>query len=493
MLDENIKSRLNFCATLPSLPAVAVKIIELANNPDADIGTACQYISMDPVLSAKLLKTANAPLYKSRRVATNIRQAVSILGTHSVIVIALSFSLSSSLMKGSRAGHSASFNHDHFWRRSITSALACRALGEKLTLSFLDDLLLAGLIQEIGILAFSAIMPEEYEPLYSAHKNHDSLLKAERKAFGFGHDELGYALLKKWHIPDYIALCCIASHSHPGPKSHGPTLQACVAASRYLADYFLFPQEADKLDNVVEAAHDWLGTDCETLIEVIKIMEAGLKSIEDLFDINIHGSLNAANVMSEAKDLLVVHNLAKIKELEEKSQRDGLTGAYNRLYFDETLLREFHLSAQYKLPLTIAIIDLDYFKQINDSYGHAAGDALLTAVVGAIFEQIRQDDTLSRFGGEEFALILPGTTLAASRNLISRLKDSISTINFKIDNDRIINITASIGVASNEADTHNFLTPLDMIKAADTALYAAKNSGRNRIIEWHPLLSSLKL
>ena len=195
--------------------------------------------------------------------------------------------------------------------------------------------------------------------------------------------------------------------------------------------------------------------------------------------------------MSEAKDLLMVHNLAKIKDLEEKSQRDGLTGAYNRLYFDETLLREFHLSAQYKLPLTIAIIDLDYFKQINDNYGHATGDALLTAVVG--FEQIRQDDTLSRFGGEEFALILPGTTLAASRNLISRLKDSISTINFKIDNDRIINITASIGVASNEADTHNFLTPLDMIKAADTALYAAKNSGRNRIIEWHPLLSSLKL
>ena len=136
---------------------------------------------------------------------------------------------------------------------------------------------------------------------------------------------------------------------------------------------------------------------------------------------------------------------------------------------------------------------MDYFKQINDNYGHATGDALLTAVVSAIFEQIRQDDTLSRFGGEEFALILPGTTLAASRNLISRLKDSISTINFKVDNDRIINITASIGVASNEADKNNFPTPLDMIKAADTALYAAKNAGRNRIIEWHPLLSSFKL
>ena len=171
MLDERIKKRLDFCTTLPTLPAVAVKIIELANNPDADIGTACQYISLDPVLSAKLLKAANAPLYKSRRVATNVRQAVSILGTHSVIVIALSFSLSNSLMKGSRVGYPANFDHDIFWRRSITSALACRALGEKFAVSFLDDLLLAGLIQEIGILAFAAIMPEEYAQIQLTKQN----------------------------------------------------------------------------------------------------------------------------------------------------------------------------------------------------------------------------------------------------------------------------------------------------------------------------------
>ena len=91
MIDDSMRSRLNVCETLPTLPAVAVKIIELANDPNADIGAICQYISMDPVLSAKLLRTANTPLYKSRRIATNIRQAVSILGTHTVLVIALSF------------------------------------------------------------------------------------------------------------------------------------------------------------------------------------------------------------------------------------------------------------------------------------------------------------------------------------------------------------------------------------------------------------------
>lgn len=487
MLDDKLKTRLNYCTTLPSLPAVAIKIIELANDPDADIGTVCQYISLDPVLSVKLLKTANAPLYKSRRAATNIRQAVSILGTHSVIVIALSFSLTNSLMKKSPSDDAFTFDNNTFWRRSIASALACRALGEKLALSFLDDLFLAGLVQEIGILAYSAIMPEEYNKVFSSTSDHDILLKTEREVFGAGHDELGYALLQKWHIPDYIALSCIASHSQPEPKDFGPTLQSCVAVSRYLADYFLYPHETGKMTTLTEVAQNWLGLDDAALIDVIKIMESGLKSVEDLFEINIHHASEAAAILAEAKELLMIHSLARAKELEEKSQRDGLTGAYNRIYFDETLRREFHLSAQYNLPLTIAIIDLDHFKQVNDTHGHLAGDSLLVAVVNTIFERIRQDDTLSRYGGEEFALILPGTTLAASRNLIARLKDAIAAIAYKLDGDSTIHITASIGVASNDESTTHFPDPLDMIKAADSALYAAKHAGRNQIIEWNSL------
>ncbi len=485
MLDDKLKSRLNYCTTLPSLPAVAIKIIELANNPEADIGETCQYISLDPVLSAKLLKTANAPLYKSRRVATNIRQAVSILGTHSVIVIALSFTLANSLMKKSPSNPLA-FDHDIFWRRSVASALASRALGEKLNLGFLDDLFLAGLVQEIGILAFLTIMPEEYGDIFSAVTDHDKLLHIERQTFGAGHDELGCALLQKWHIPDYIALACLASHSQPEPKSLDPTLQACVAVSRYLADYFLDPQDARKMATLTQTARAWLDLDDTALIDVLQLMETGLKPIEELFDIKIHHSSEAAAIMAEARELLMIHSLSRAKELEEKSQRDGLTGAHNRIYFDETLRREFHLSAQYKLPLTIAIIDLDHFKQVNDTHGHLAGDSLLVTVVSTIYEQIRQDDTLSRYGGEEFALILPGTTLAASRNLITRLKDAIAAINYKLDGHFVIRITASIGVASNEPGVAHFNEPLDMIKAADSALYAAKHAGRNQIIEWEP-------
>ncbi len=486
MIDDVLKRRLNFCATLPSLPAVAVKIIELANDPDADIGAVCEYISMDPVLSAKLLRTANTPLYKSRRNATNIRQAVSILGTHSVLVIALSFSLKNTLIKNPLPSQNSTFDSNIFWRRSVATALASRALGEKLELTFLDDLFLAGLIQEIGILAFWVIMPEEYEQVFASTTDHDTLLKNERERFGAGHDELGYALLKKWHIPDYIALSCVNSHNQPEPKNLGPTLQACLAVSRYLADYFLYPHDPDKITALNQSAQDWLGLDTDVLIDAIKNMEVGLSAVEDLFEMTLHDSSEINGILAEAKELLMIHNLSRIKDLEDKSQRDGLTGAYNRTYFDETLRREFNLATQYNMPLTVAIIDLDHFKHVNDTYGHVAGDSLLATVVKTIFDQIRQDDTLSRYGGEEFALILPGTSLSAGRNLIARLKDSIAAISYKFDSNSTIHITASIGVASYYENATWFNDAKDLIKAADSALYAAKHAGRNQIIEWSP-------
>lgn len=490
VVNDNLTKRLRFCNSLPSLPNIAVKIIELANDPDADINKACQYISLDPALAAKVLKTANSPLYKSRRSATNIRQAVSILGTHAIITVALSFSLASTLMKQPQNNQSV-FDNNIFWRRSIASALACRALGEKLGLKSPDDLFLAALLQDIGILAFIAIMPTEYIPILASAKTHDELLKTERATFGSGHDELGYMLLKKWHLPDYIAMACIASHMQP-PSTEliESSLNACVAASGHIADYFLAPHGTKETDAVIHAAKSWLDLDNDVISDVIDIMVAGLLPIEDLFEITLFESSEISRILAEAKELLMIQSLSKSHELEEKSQHDGLTGARNRGYFDETLKREFYLASQHNLPLTIAMIDLDHFKKINDTYGHPIGDALLITTVQTILSQIRQDDTLSRYGGEEFALILPGSELTATRKLMLRLKEKISAISYKLQDSRSVSITVSIGVASNmdKNKEQNFKNAEDLVKAADLALYAAKHAGRNQIIEWNDAL-----
>lgn len=481
-MNADLAKRVRFCTTLPSLPAIALKIIDLANDPNTDINTLCEHIVYDAALSAKILKIANSPLYKSRRSATNIRQAVSLLGTHTVIVVSLSFSLTDSLVK--KSGNLPVLDSHLFWRRSIATALACRALGEKLKKTCLDDLFLVGLLQEIGILVFCTVMPEEYAPVFSSTNDHDTLLMREREMFGTGHDELGYTLLKQWHIPDYIAMVCLSSHGQPEPKALEPTLQACAATSRYLADYFLNPHAPEKLGQLSQAARSWLDIDESILIDVIDIMKEGLRAVEDLFDVTIHQPSEVSGILTAAKELLTIHSLSKVKELEEKSYRDGLTGAYNRGFFDESLKREFELSIQHQLPLTIAMIDLDHFKRINDTYGHIAGDGILVTVTRTILGQIRQDDTLCRYGGEEFALILPGTTLAVSRQVTHRLKEAIAAISYHSENNSTISITASIGVASYMQDINQFKQPADLVKAADSALYAAKSEGRNQIVEW---------
>jgi len=487
-VDENLAKRFRFCTTLPSIPAVAIKVMELANDPYTDMIQICNQIAYDPALSIKIIKAANSPLYKSRRAPDNVRQAVSMLGTHAAIMIALSFSLTNSLMKHS-AGHGA--NNNIFWRRTILSALASRALGEKLGYKTPDDLFLAALLQDIGILAFDAMMPEEYAPVFTAATSHDALLQAERASFGAGHDEVGYALLKRWSLPDYIAVACLASHGKPGPNDSESIITGCVATSGYIADCFLNPKAEGAVTAAANAAENWLGLDSAALTEIIEIIKIGLHPVEELFEISIIHPSELNGIIAEAKELLEMHTFIKMRDLEEESQRDALTGAYNRGYFDNALQREFDLSNRQGLPFTVAMIDIDHFKQVNDKYGHPAGDAILVAVVREIFGQIRQDDIFARYGGEEFAVILPGTSLLSSAKLLVRLKDSVANIAHEHEDGSIIKVTVSIGVVSNMDGGQRFEHHADLTRAADQALYAAKYAGRNQIVVWNKSLPSV--
>lgn len=487
-MDETLAQRFRFCTTLPSIPAVAIKVIELANDPYTDLVQICNQISYDPALSAKIIKAANSPLYKTRRAPENVRQAISMLGTQTAIMIALSFSITSTLMKKS-AGENGSTSY--FWRRTILSALASRALGEKLGYKSPDDLFLAGLLQDIGILAFDAMMPDEYAPVFASVSTHDELLNAERIAFGAGHEEVGYALLKRWNLPDYIAISCLASHGKPGPTDSASALVGCVAVSGYIAEYFLNPKAEDALSAAADAARLWLDLDNAALTEIIEIMKIGLHPVEELFEVSLIHPAEVNGILAEAKELLEMHTFIKMRDLEERSQRDALTGAYNRGFFDNALQREFDLSNRQGLPLTVAMIDIDHFKGINDKYGHPVGDAILVAVVREIFGQIRQDDIFARYGGEEFAVILPGTSLLSSAKLLVRLKDSISAISHRYEDGSDIKVTASIGVVSNMDGGERFEHQADLIRAADQALYAAKHAGRNQIIVWNKSLPSV--
>jgi diguanylate cyclase (GGDEF)-like protein len=156
---------------------------------------------------------------------------------------------------------------------------------------------------------------------------------------------------------------------------------------------------------------------------------------------------------------------------------DRLTGLGSRAYFEQRLVEQIDLSRRYRQPLSLLLIDVDHFKLVNDTHGHLVGDQVLSGMGFIVRGLLRLSDVAGRFGGEEFAIVLPTTDRAGALVLAERLREAIA--HWKLDlADGPIRVTASMGVASlGSADQR----PSDLIEAADRALYQAKRSGRNRV------------
>jgi len=157
---------------------------------------------------------------------------------------------------------------------------------------------------------------------------------------------------------------------------------------------------------------------------------------------------------------------------------DGLTQVFNKRYFVETLEREIGRAQRYRRDLSLIMFDIDHFKQINDTYGHLAGDHILKQLAATIKTRIRREDILSRYGGEEFAIILPEIDRENALNFAEKIRALVQKATFKFE-DTKIPVTISIGVANVTAETQEVDA---FIKGADANLYEAKNRGRNRVV-----------
>lgn len=173
-----------------------------------------------------------------------------------------------------------------------------------------------------------------------------------------------------------------------------------------------------------------------------------------------------------------------IERLTYLQGQDALTGLANRRGFDQTMAMEVERSSRFKTPLTLCIMDLDNFKAVNDAHGHPCGDTVIKAMASILLDEMRMIDTAARIGGEEFALLLPGTGLTRALILLRRIQSIVGNTCITCDTARL-RMTMSMGVASYRGK----LTPdpAKLLAAADKALYRAKRAGKNRI-EAAPIL-----
>lgn len=176
------------------------------------------------------------------------------------------------------------------------------------------------------------------------------------------------------------------------------------------------------------------------------------------------------------RSALRVHQLLQM--LAQKAQIDGLTGLWNRMFFDRRWAEEHARNQRQGHALSVALIDVDHFKQINDTFGHPAGDVVLQTIARTIVHESRSSDLACRYGGEEFALLMPDADASAALVVCERIREAIEQEAFpRLDGRKI---TVSIGIAG--AGSKSTLSPEEWVEMSDRNLYAAKRAGRNRIV-----------
>lgn len=183
---------------------------------------------------------------------------------------------------------------------------------------------------------------------------------------------------------------------------------------------------------------------------------------------------------------LSLSNLRLREKLRQQATLDALTGLYNRRYLDETLARELHAATRRKTPLCVAMLDLDHFKRYNDTFGHEAGDDLLRQLGLVLRDNSRKSDISCRYGGEEFVLVLPDSSLSDTRQRVEQIRILVKEMVFNNRDQPFGKITISAGVAQANVEGS---TPSELLRAADEALYAAKLTGRDCVVEYEPKMA----
>jgi diguanylate cyclase (GGDEF)-like protein len=501
-VNPEIEARLRKSVNFPSPPGVATHIIELAQDPDIEMGKVAKALSMDSALATKILRIANSPLYAQRRKSDNLRQALVVLGLNATLTLALSFSL----VKALRGTKSNGLNYAWYWRRALLAATAARALADAMRQSLVEEIFLAALLQDVGMLALDLAVPDLYSAGEQLQRNHVALAEHEKKRLQVDHAFVGGWLMEGWNLPERLHRAIKQSHRLELNYSSDPAqiFDRCVALSGPVADLFMLEPEQRQFAETALCAERSLGLDKMAFGQVLGTIGAMIPETEAIFEADLLAKQDPELILEQARDVLMLRSLhalreintlrvavedtfSRVLEVEEETRRDALTGAYNRAYLDQFLAREFDNSSRHKWPLSVAFADLDNFKNFNDNFGHQAGDRILQATARILRGNTRETDMIARYGGEEFVVVLPATDAETARSICERIVLAFRNTGHVIGSDQA-KVTISIGCATHGSQTL-FKNAADFVKAADQALYAAKIRGRNRSVPFDRQIS----
>jgi len=493
-MNHALLDRLKHSPQLPTLPAIAIQALELTRKENININEIADLIANDPALSAKILKTVNSPFYGLPRRVSTISHALVILGLQAIKMLALGFSLLTDL-KGNTPIGVPPFDYIAFWKRSIYSAVAARLIASKIDLLQQEEAFLAGLLADIGILCLHRVVGNDYDEIYAkATGDPQALIELTRGALDVDHVAVGAMLAEHWQLPPVLAEPI--THHHD-PAKADPLLKSLVEvvhAALIVGSVFASENPACHILSVRKEMAERFKFSPEDTESLLAEIGTSTREAAKLFELNIGQYRSYQEILDEAQQTLIQLSLQSQQQVQTikkenetllvRAITDPLTGLANRARFDEFFNDQFALAFKFQRPLAILFIDIDLFKEVNDTHGHQAGDEVLQHVGRLLKRAVRNIDLAARYGGEEFVLLLTETDSHAAAQAADRIRLAVEAEPIALE-DQVLRVTVSIGVAGTDR-TRIFMHASQLTNAADRALYAAKTAGRNCVRLFRP-------
>ena len=491
---------------LPTLPAVALKLLELARSPDAEVREVIAIVRSDPAISARILKSTNSSFFGLKSPVTSIDRAVPLLGTTVVTSLALSFSLAEAAIgSGPLVEH-----YRAYWLQSMVQGVAAESLADADQRGRGSDYFLAALLADLGRLAMLKTVSREYLPVLDlARQSEEPLHVLERQELDIDHMEVGIKLLETWRLPERLADAVRFHHApvdeiRAAAAVHEGDLISTVATAAAVGEYFCSHRVGAALERLRELTRAFHGMDETAMQEYLGRIKRRMNEVADLFSIDTTSLEDPSDLLALANEQLaqlamrehVASTQAAIRtemaerekrdlefknrQLEHMALRDPLTNVYNRSYFDCALEQEIERVRRIGRPVGVVFCDIDRFKQLNDTYGHPFGDLVLQRVAAVFVGVTRSSDVVARYGGEEFVVLVPEPTEKGLEKLCERLRTGVEAEDFLFDGRRVP-VTVSLGAALAVPRRNERALAARVLEAADAAMYESKHGGRNQL------------
>ena len=483
---------------IPTLAPVMRKVIALGSKKGVTDTEFIELAKYDTALTARLLRSANdQKLFDDTTLDLTI--AAERVGSKSMqnILVATSF-----IDESENAELYDAFQW--FWDRQLFNMAGSQVFGKFAGPDTNIPYSSLGILLDLGVKFLLFHFSDQYLPIFDKWRTSGgNLVEYESERFGFNHTVVGQAIVRNWNLGNLLE----ASIRHPYvpiPEETGISSDV-LEMIHITTGYFFENRYVKKIKELGDTIQNRFQLDNDRMLNVLQQISmgadlAGMKmsrgpgsniAFVDLIK-SLNVELSRANLTYDqmVRELQIAKDKAEMlseelqianEKLRETSNYDPLTKIYNRRYFSEFLDWNFSRARRYANTLGCMMVDIDFFKKVNDNYGHLTGDHVLQSIAFILKKSLRTTDIVARFGGEEFIILLPEIPEDAITQTAQRILESVADEKFNHAGKEFM-VTVSIGyVAYNINKRPDIKNSEDLIRVADKYMYRAKQNGRNRV------------